>query len=97
MPDENILVEQAYEKAKGNYPAILGEKRPSKRKQIAYYQDDTKRVKTEINGMAYHKPIEQEVQINPLSQCEQGIENIRKIIEKEESSYTRQDQKGKII
>ena len=37
LPNEQMLAEQAHQKASGNYPAVLGDKRPSKRKQINYY------------------------------------------------------------
>ena len=97
LPDENILAQQAYEKAQGNYPAVLDKKRPSKRKQIAYYQEDTERVKAEIYSMAYYKPIKQEVEVNALSQFEQGIENIRSTIESKEPTYARQAQTENVI
>ena len=47
--------------------------------------------------MAYYKPIKQEVEVNALSQFEQGIENIRSTIESKEPTYARQAQTENVI
>ena len=89
LPNEQMLAKQAYQKAIGNYPAILGTKRISKRKQINYYRQDTEKTKVEIcNSTLQNKPIHKEVKINALSKFEQSINYIKAMIERnEESSY----------
>ena len=89
LPNEQMLAEQAYEKAIGNYPVRLGEKRPSKRKQIDYYRQDTERIRTEIyDNVSQNKQIDRELQINALSKFEESISRIKTIVEKsEEPSY----------
>lgn len=89
LPNEQMLAEQAYQKASSNYPAVLEEKRPSKRQQINFYRQDTEKTKAEIyDSTSQNKPIHKEVQINALSKFEETISRIKTIIEKnEESSY----------
>lgn len=89
LPNEQMLAEQAYQKAIGNYPVRLGEKRPSKRKQIDYYRQDTERIRTEIyDNVSQNKQIDKELQINALSKFEESISRIKTIVEKsEEPSY----------
>ncbi len=86
LPDENQLVQQAYERANSNYPAILGEKRPSKKRQIEYYREETESIKAQIYNSLYHSnvPIQQEVQIKGIHKFEQIIENIKKALETDE-------------
>ena len=86
LPDENQLVQQAYERANSNYPAILGEKRPSKKRQIEYYREETESIKAQIYNSLYHSnvPIQQEVQIKGIHKFEQVIENIKKALETDE-------------
>lgn len=89
LPNEQMLAEQAYQKASGNYPAVLGDKRPSKRQQINFYRQDTEKTKAEIyDSRCQNKPIHKEVQINALSKFEEAISRIKATIEKnEEPSY----------
>ena len=89
LPNEQMLAEQAYQKANSNYPAILGSKRLSKRKQIHYYHQNTEKTKAEIyDTTSQNKPIHKEVQINALSKFEETITCIKTMIEKnEEPSY----------
>ena len=83
LPNEQMLAEQAYQKASDNYPAVLGEKRPSKRQQINYYRQDTEKTKAEIyDSTSRNKPIHKEVQINALSKFEEAISRIKAMIEK---------------
>ena len=87
LPNEEKLVQQAYQTANSNYPAIIGEKRIFKRKQIEYYRQDTDRIRTEIYNTIYHKedkPIRQEVQISALSNFEETINSIRRLLERDE-------------
>lgn len=86
LPDENQLVQQAYERANSNYPAISGEKRPSKKRQIEYYREETESIKAQIYNSLYHSnvPIQQEVQIKGIHKFEQVIENIKKALETDE-------------
>ena len=94
LPNEEMLSEQAHQKVISNYPAILGEKRPSKRKLINYYREDTDRMKFEIYNNIYNKkPIRQEVQRNALSKFEGTISRIEtKLKEDNDNSniYSRQ-------
>ena len=89
LPNEQMLAEQAYQKANSNYPAILESKRPSKRQQINFYRQDTEKTKAEIyDTTAQNKPIHKEVQISALSRFEETISRIKTMIEKnEEPSY----------
>lgn len=89
LPNEQMLAEQAYQKASGNYPAVLGDKRLSKRKQINYYRQDTEKTKAEIyNSTSQNKPIHKEVQISALSKLEEAISRIKTMVEKnDEPSY----------
>ena len=89
LPNEQMLAEQAYQKASSNYPAILGSKRPSKRQQINFYHQDTEKTKAEIyDSTSQNKPIQKEVQINALSKFEKSISRIKTMIEKnDEPSY----------
>ncbi len=89
LPNEQMLAEQAHQKASGNYPAVLGDKRPSKRQQINFYRQDTEKTKAEIyDSTSQNKPIHKEVQINALSKFEEAISRIKTMIEKnEELSY----------
>ena len=87
LPNEEKLAQQAYQTANSNYPAIIGEKRIFKRKQIEYYRQDTDRIRTEIYNTTYHKedkPIRQEVQISALSNFEETINSIRRLLERDE-------------
>ena len=89
LPNEQMLAEQAYQRASGNYPAVLREKRPSKRQQINFYLQDTEKTKAEIyDSTSQNKPIHKEVQISALSKFEEAISRIKTMIEKnEEPSY----------
>lgn len=83
LPNEEMLTRQAYQKVNSNYPAILGQKRLSKRKQINDYRQNTDRTKAEIYNTIYHKkPIQQEIQINALSKFEEGINHIKTVLER---------------
>ena len=83
LPNEKMLTRQAYQKVNSNYPAILGQKRLSKRKQINDYRQNTDRTKAEIYNTIYHKkPIQQEIQINALSKFEEGINHIKTVLER---------------
>ena len=89
LPNEQMLAEQASQRASGNYPAVLREKRPSKRQQINFYRQDTEKTKAEIyDSTSQNKPIHKEVQISALSKFEEAISRIKTMIEKnEEPSY----------
>lgn len=89
LPNEQMLAEQAYQKASGNYPAVLGDKRLSKRKQINYYRQDTEKTKAEIyDTTSQNKSIHKELQINALGKFEEAINRIKTMIEKnEEPAY----------
>ena len=89
LPNEQMLAEQAYQKASGNYPAVLGDKTLSKRKQINYYRQDTEKTKAEIyDTTSQNKSIHKELQINALGKFEEAINRIKTMIEKnEELSY----------
>lgn len=83
LPNEQMLAEQAYQKASENYPVVLGDKRPSKRQQINFYHQDTEKTKAEIyDSTSRNKPIHKEVQINALSKFEEAISRIKAMIEK---------------
>lgn len=83
LPNEEMLTRQVYQKVNSNYPAILGQKRLSKRKQINDYRQNTDRTKAEIYNTIYHKkPIQQEIQINALSKFEEGINHIKTVLER---------------
>lgn len=98
LPDEQILAEQAQMKATGNLPAVIGEKKLFKRKQIEYYRKDTERIKTEIMDREYYqKPIYQQVQINALSQYEESIDRIKNVLEKDEQQANRQIEQSGLV
>ena len=98
LPNENMLSEQAHQKTISNYPAILGEKRPSKRKQINYYREDTDRMKLEIYNNIYHKkPIRQEVQRNALSKFEGTISRIEMKLKEDKELERNSNQVGRDI
>ena len=98
LPNEDMLSEHAHQKAISNYPAILGEKSPSKRKQINYYRESTDRIKSEIYDNIYHKKsIRQEVQRDALSKFEGTISRIEMKLKEDEEMERNSNQVGRDI
>ncbi len=97
LPNEESLAQQANEKANSHYPAIIGKKKLSKRRQIDYYREDTDRTKAEIyNQIHQDKPIHQEIQIHALNKFEQTINNIKTTLEQGKAQSYSMDRDSQI-
>ena len=90
LPNEEMLAQQAYHKANSNYPVILSERKPSKRKQIAYYRQNTEEIKKQIYYQTHpNKTIHKTVQMSAINQFEESVNRIKMTLEAEEKqSYS---------